>query len=53
MLAAQCAVARTILGISVEQLAEKAGVSADVVLRIEPTDNPTFPLNDGQSHDDP
>ncbi len=36
MLAAQCSVARTILGIGVEQLAEKAGVSvADIILRIE------------------
>jgi|GEM_PF-2942173 len=35
MLAAQCGVARTILGLSVEQLAEKAGVAPDMIVRIE------------------
>jgi transcriptional regulator with XRE-family HTH domain len=35
MLAAQCSVARAILDLSIEQLAEKAGVSADIILRIE------------------
>jgi transcriptional regulator with XRE-family HTH domain len=35
MLAAQCSVARTILDLSVEQLAKKAGVTADIILRIE------------------
>ncbi len=45
MLAATCAVARTILGISIKQLAEKAGVSADIILRIEagaPLDDATI-----------
>lgn len=35
MLAAQCSVARAILDLSIEQLAEKAGVTADIILRIE------------------
>jgi transcriptional regulator with XRE-family HTH domain len=35
MLAAQCSVARTILDITVEQLAEKAGLTADIILRLE------------------
>jgi transcriptional regulator with XRE-family HTH domain len=35
MLAAQCSVARAILDLSIEQLAKKAGVTADIILRIE------------------
>ncbi len=35
MLAAQCGIARTILDLTVEQLAEKAGVTPDMILRIE------------------
>ncbi|WP_020175576.1 helix-turn-helix domain-containing protein [Methyloferula stellata] len=35
MLAAQCSVARAILDLTVEELAKKAGVTADIILRIE------------------
>jgi transcriptional regulator with XRE-family HTH domain len=35
MLAAQCSTARAILDLTVAQLAEKAGVSQDLILRIE------------------
>ncbi len=35
MLAAQCSTARAILDLSVAQLAEKAGVTQDTILRIE------------------
>ncbi len=45
MLAAQCGVARAILDLTREQLAEKAGVSADVILRVEagaPLDDATM-----------